>query len=147
MASSWKSNTVKDRDLPESVSMSGKKAGGFDRYLQCCRHAQWARQCGWKAHRYIAWTLTLSFNKEDNMFTIKSYNHVKVSSVIRTMSESKGSSKESFLPGIIRKGSGKLGLTELGDGERMLYWEMEQVGQKFGGVEARRLQGDWSSTV
>lgn len=81
------------------------------------------------------------------MFTIKSYNHVKVSSVIRTMSESKGSSKESFLPGIIRKGSGKLGLTELGDGERMLYWEMEQVGQKFGGVEARRLQGDWSSTV
>lgn len=36
-------------------------------------------------HRYIAWTLTsknLQFNEENNVRTIKSYNHIKMSSVI-----------------------------------------------------------------
>lgn len=39
-------------------------------------------------HRYIAWTLTsenLQFNEENNMCTIKSYNHIKMSSVIGKM--------------------------------------------------------------
>lgn len=50
------------------------------------------------------------------------------------------------MPGVIRRGSGNLGLTGIGDGERMLHGEMEQVAQKLEGGEARRLYGEPSST-
>lgn len=47
----------------------------------------------------------------------------------------------------IRKDSGRLGLTEMGDGERMLFGKMEPVGQKVGGGKARSFYGELSSAV
>lgn len=47
----------------------------------------------------------------------------------------------------IRKGSGSLGLTEMEDGERMLYGEMQLVGLKLGHGKARSFYGELSSEV